>query len=397
MARAHARLSPSSAERWMHCPGSVNAAEPYPDTSSPYAMEGTAAHALAEYCLIGGVDPFDMLGHWIDPESGKFLSGKKPGAFEVTQDMTEAVQVYVKYVLEIWRSAPNMEGEIEARLDLRSIEGMEFGTGDFAGYDPDEKTIDVVDYKHGVGVAVSARDNWQLVSYTIGVVRQHHNRGVRKVRMHIVQPRAFHAEGRIRVWEISIADLLDLESDLNAGAKATFPKDAPRVAGDWCKFCKAAQDCPALREKAFAAARAAFDDGAIDMPDPAKLTAKEMGDMLRKAEVLKIWLHRLEEYAHAEAVAGRPPLGFKLVAKRAIRKWKDEDATYDFLSSFDFDEREFMELMSPAALEKTLFRGKEKKALLEPYFEKVSSGTKLVPEEDPAPSVKATVAEAFGG
>ena len=48
---AHAKLSASGAERWLTCPGSIKAEESIPDKSSKFAMEGTAAHELAELCL----------------------------------------------------------------------------------------------------------------------------------------------------------------------------------------------------------------------------------------------------------------------------------------------------------------------------------------------------------
>ncbi len=50
---AHARLSPSAAERWMTCPGSVKLSEGREDKGSAYAAEGTAAHELAEHILRG--------------------------------------------------------------------------------------------------------------------------------------------------------------------------------------------------------------------------------------------------------------------------------------------------------------------------------------------------------
>src|SRR5690606_25215669 len=49
--RAHAVLSASGAHRWNECPPSARLEEQFPDESSPYAEEGTIAHALAEVRL----------------------------------------------------------------------------------------------------------------------------------------------------------------------------------------------------------------------------------------------------------------------------------------------------------------------------------------------------------
>ena len=48
---AHAQLSPSSAVRWMTCPGSVRMCEGIPDTSSDASLEGTMMHTVASHCL----------------------------------------------------------------------------------------------------------------------------------------------------------------------------------------------------------------------------------------------------------------------------------------------------------------------------------------------------------
>ena len=50
-AAKHALLSPSSAHRWLACPPSARLTEHMPDTVSPYAAEGTRAHALCEETL----------------------------------------------------------------------------------------------------------------------------------------------------------------------------------------------------------------------------------------------------------------------------------------------------------------------------------------------------------
>ena len=56
---AHAKLSPSSADRWMVCPGSTVLEAGKPDSSSDFADEGTAAHFLAATCLEKGTNAKD--------------------------------------------------------------------------------------------------------------------------------------------------------------------------------------------------------------------------------------------------------------------------------------------------------------------------------------------------
>src|SRR3954468_5599210 len=48
---SHAKLSPSSATRWMACTPSAVLEQSFPNKSSSYADEGTLAHALCEALL----------------------------------------------------------------------------------------------------------------------------------------------------------------------------------------------------------------------------------------------------------------------------------------------------------------------------------------------------------
>ena len=84
---AHAKLSASGSARWLNCPGSVNAEKGVRDKSSFFAQEGTAAHALAEHCLVNSVDAASQIGQTFE-------------GFKVGVEMSDHVQTYVDYVLQ---------------------------------------------------------------------------------------------------------------------------------------------------------------------------------------------------------------------------------------------------------------------------------------------------------
>ena len=70
MKAKHALLSASSAYRWLACPPSALLSAKYEDTSSSYAQEGTAAHALAEYKVLKALgrkadDPTENLDYFL--------------------------------------------------------------------------------------------------------------------------------------------------------------------------------------------------------------------------------------------------------------------------------------------------------------------------------------------
>jgi len=139
---AHAkRYSPSAAERWMTCPGSVAACLDAPDSTSKYADEGTAAHELAER-ILRGADGASLVG--LDAENG----------VEFTQDMLGHVMKYVNYVRDLVASTGGTL-LIEQKLPLKSLTGEDAnGTADAVIVTDDELII--VDLKFGMGVRVDA-------------------------------------------------------------------------------------------------------------------------------------------------------------------------------------------------------------------------------------------------
>lgn len=395
--RAHAVLSASGAERWLKCPGSVRMSAGLPDVQSEYAAEGTAAHELAQKCIETGHDPAEFIGdEW---PVGDFT-------FTVTDEMAEAVDEYVEAIEPY--TAGSWEWAIEQRLDLSSLYPGMFGTADFVAYNTETHELVVVDFKYGRGVVVSVEDNPQLLYYGLGAARAHHNRGLSKITLKVVQPRAKAGGDSVRAWSLDAVELLEWSYGLIDGAKATEAADAPLAAGEWCRFCKASPTCPALQKAAFDAACAEFNEaGEMTVPDPSGYDSDQLALALKRGETLEVWLTRVREIAHAEATAGRMPTGFKLVAKRATWKWKDEGEAKKFFAALG-DEAYERKFLSPTKIEAIVapkLEGKTKKAKAEAFgvlcaqhglVSKVSSGTVLAPEDDPRPSVRPSAAEEFG-
>ena len=391
--RAHAKLSPSSAHRWFECPGSPQAEAAYPNTSSVHADEGTAAHTLAELCLTSNCDAIDYLGGHVNVKTGKVgrneADGK--GIFPITEEMVDGVQVYVDLVRSLIEEGD--EYEFEAKLDLSHIPGMEFGTGDFVRYRARTKSLAIADLKYGKGVIVEVEDNEQLLTYAEGTARRFHNRGLEQVEMYIAQPRAPHADGPVRKAVIDAVDLVEFRFTLKDRAEATMLPDAPRVAGDHCRWCKAAADCEALKKFALQTAEMEFGDTPASVSE---MDGEALAGVLAKAGVLEDWIKRVKERAHAMALQASLP-GFKFVRSTSHRKFKDEAAAARVLVGvIELDEAEVYtepKLKSPAQIEKLL--GTKRKGEIADLIYKPPGKVILVPESDPRPATKPDAEDEF--
>jgi hypothetical protein len=220
---AHAPLSPSAAARWINCPGSLNAIAAAPVLpSSPYAEEGTHAHALFAQCLLEG-RPAAVLAD--DPSL----------AAPLQQALDHARKIIAGRAVLIEQRLPPMPG----LPDL-------WGTADIAVFDQDQRLSDVIDLKFGAYVAVEA-DTVQTGIY--GLLGAHRF-GLSPVGLTtwIIQPRCFHPDGPVRPHYYGRAALGELYHTVRTAAAATRNPLAPRHAGQWCRFCPAAPSCPEQQE-----------------------------------------------------------------------------------------------------------------------------------------------------
>ena len=319
----HSKLGASSASRWLNCPGSVKLSETLPpQPSSEYALEGTAAHKLAEICLIPNhfstSEPENFVGKEINLVDDK---SKKPEFYEVSQDMADAVQVYVDYVRK-------QKGElnIEMQFDLSFIEPGMFGTNDACIYNEQLGILEVIDYKHGAGIAVSPIENTQLAYYGLGAAKIYGLHPNSTIKLTVVQPRAMGEV--IKTWVTTVSYLDQFAKKLKAGAKATRAKDPKFAEGSWCRFCPAQAICPLLQEKSLAVAQAEFTaEGAIILPEPENLNPTDISKILNFSGAMISWLKAVHTFAQGKLERGEKVEGFKLVAKRSNRRWIDEEVT----------------------------------------------------------------------
>lgn len=379
---AHARLSPSSAERWMTCPGSVNLCKDMPDSSSAFADEGSAAHALAETLLRGGKPAAELVG-LKDPATG----------IEWTAEMLADVMPYVNNVAAL---AGYLNGTllIEQKLPIGQFTGERKDDGTWAKGTADAVILAgdelvIADLKFGRGVVVEAENNKQLMLYALAAHQEFEMVSeFKRVRLIISQPR-LHSWSE---WSISVEDLLAFGKEVELAALACDKPDAPlRPSEKGCKFCKAKATCPALRSMA----ESAFDDIV-----PVTADEDTLAGAMAKVKLVEDWCKAVRAETEKRLLAGVPVAGFKLVqGKMGNRKWANVDDAEALLKAMKLkvDERYEMTLISPTTAEKlvgTVLSPKQWNRVV-PLITRTEGSPTVVPESDKRPAIAVADASAF--
>ena len=329
---AHAQLSPSSAVRWMTCPGSVRMCEGIPDTSSDASLEGTMMHTVASHCLSRGTDAAGYVGV-TDPETGLILQAEQ----------AQAVQTYVDTVRDICETTGG-KLLVEQRLSIWHMTGEEdaHGTADAVILTMDE--LIVIDAKFGRGVAVDAEENPQLMMYAAAAYVEHELAyDFRRVRMMIVQPR-LNASPE---WTIPVTELNEFMEEVQFSAELTRQPDAPLVpSAKGCQWCRAKATCPAITNRI-------MDD--FDDVVPETADERDLARVMANADMIEKWVKAVRAEVERRLLAGEPVHGYKLVqGKKGNRQWADPDAAEETLKSMRIkhDQMYDYKLASPTSIEK---------------------------------------------
>ena len=307
------------------------------ERGNDHALVGTAAHELAATCLEQDDEPWEYIGGTVN-------------GIDVDKDMADAVTVYVNYIRDRF---PNPEQDwVETFFHRPDLHEHYAGTADYSAVQ--KRTLSVVDYKHGQGVVVEAKDNVQLRYYACGVLQTFDLWDkVDTVFGVIVQPRAFHSAGPIRPdsWDVQELQQWLVETLLPGMEEAMTSTET--VAGPHCQFCPAlGRKCPALMK---VTARMKRLMKKMETKGAAALTSTELADVLNLGVPFKMHHAAAQKVAQARlekgSEVGKGDGAWKLVRKRGNRVWK-EGAEAAAREEFGDDAFTKPKLLTPAQLSK---------------------------------------------
>jgi hypothetical protein len=198
---------------------------------------------------------------------------------------------------------------------------------------------------------------------------------IETVSMTIFQPR----RGNISTFTLTKDELYEwAENTLRPSAELAFRGEGEFRCGEWCQFCKAKNDCRKRAETNLAIA-------AYEFRDPPLLTDEEIEDILSKVDGLVSWVNDVKEHAFRSALSGKTWKGWKLVEGRAVRKYVNEDAVAEKVSSAGYDPYE-KKVLSLTEMQKLLGKNKFEELLGDLIIRPQGKPT-LVPVTDKRPEI----------
>ena len=372
----HALLSASGAHRWLECTPSAKLELQFPQSTSEYAAEGTAAHELCELTaryFLGEISEMDYENRRDELAKGSYYNA----------EMQECANDYAKFVLEKTNAAreacEDAFTELEVRVDFSKYVKDGFGTGDCIIVA--DKILEIIDFKYGKGVRVEAAGNPQMRLYALGALLKYDSLfDIETVRMTIFQPRLSSVQSSD---EITVEELLDwAENYVKPRAKLAYKGEGEFAPSEEaCKFCRAKEQCRARAEKNLKL----FDEA----HDSLLITPEEAGAILEKAGDIQAWLADLENLVSSTLLAGQTVTGWKMVEGRINRKFVDELKVVEAMKNAGYDESLLYErkLITLTQMEKDF----GKKAVAETLGElivKPQGKPTLAPEKDKRPAFK---------
>lgn len=376
----HSPWGPSSAKRWINCPGSVNATKDIPDPGSQWAAEGTAAHTVSELCRVRGCHAAAFIGYRL--KVGAFT-------FDFDKEFAASVQEFIDWCNE----APGrVLIEQKVHYFLHQDEKQKaFGTLDDGRLS--EPLCVITDFKHGKGVQEFAKENPQLMLQAIGVLEDFGwLYDIDEFELRICQPRLDHKDK----WRVSKTDLWKWWRDTIPAAYLRTVRGTDFKAGEWCRFCRIKQTCAVRANMALQAVTGTTFDALPEDPPLRVLATLKPNDLAQLGPLLKSIKQWCVDVEHAIVIAlqqGKVVGDAKMVEGRSNRRWTKADNMPALLRAEGVEPYE-KSLRSVADVEGEM----GKKIFAEKYGEHVTKPPgkpKLAFGDDPRPPVKREVLTTF--
>ena len=341
----HALLSASSAHRWLACTAAPRFEEQFPNGTSDYAEEGSLAHSICELYA---------RKHFTVMTNRKFNSELKKLQAKpyYSDEMLKTAEKYVDYLREKAMSYPTKPYVTQVvKVDFSDYVPEGFGTCDCVMIGGD--TLHITDYKHGKGVEVSAEENPQMRLYALGALKMFapvFGDSIKKVSMGICQPRITDDESEDGM---TVEELREWGESIKPRAKEAYDGPGTFCPGEHCRFCKGKAQCRARADQNTAfedfkdcaiAGKAAPELQALSPETraviglPPMLSDAEIGELLVRAEGLVQWYKDLCEYATQNILNGKEIPGWKVVAGKSNRAFKDVEEAFSKVIEAGYDE-----------------------------------------------------------
>lgn len=338
------QIRPSSAGKWVNCPGSAKMEEGLPDGDTSCADEGTVAHWIAERILKGEELP-EIGSQWEVENKGvvPVLVDSGLPTVTFTQEMLGYVRKYTDAVLD--GTYPEY---VHVEEHVKVFDNLE-GTPDAFQFIEGQGKLYVHDLKYGFQ-QIDARDNYQLLLYAYGIIQEYKEfYWIDDVVLTIHQPRLDRIDSHTYTREEFDVKITELQR----AASTTQAVNATELLnpGDHCAkyYCKARATCPALNKFVLA-----------DLPDMEDVD-DDIGSKLSKIPIIRSWCDAVEQEAYRLAVReGKPVSGYKVVQSRhGNRKWRSDQEAEQIMRSMRLRSEQMYnyKIISPTDAEKMFKQG----------------------------------------
>ena len=374
---SHSIVPPSAAHIYGKpdgCTGWVLMSQQFPTLEeSQDAKEGVAAHEIGSQLI-------DYYRRGIySTKHGEFTGELATNNTVFNPEMFHCAEIYANAVKDIMVS-DGVFGDnllVEKQLVIPELHNLSYGTPDC--FVKADNTLHIFDFKYGYEVH-EVFENWQMLSYLSGVVKHFNIDGLHEqyfnVIFHIVQPRAYHADGIHRCWEFKLTDARGYFNILRSNIDTALSDKAKCKTGVQCKHCTVKYYCNAYLDSCMSL----FEF--VSKPVPVDMTPLQLGSQLTILKMAESRLKGLyaatEEQACIVAKSSTGLPGYTVISKHGNRKWAYDTQTVEALgNSFSVELTKPTEVVTPAQAENL---GIPKEVIKE-YIKKPNIGLKLIKDK----------------